>query len=245
MHADPPPPARQLSLASHVRACYIDGQLVLLDLMRNRYIGISGRETGELAGIVSGWPSIPEPTSHDTEPTPEGALARKLLAQGLLSDGPSGPSSDRQLEPATACLDFEGDIAGSEINARRLVRFAHSAASTAAWLRWRSLQAIACAVIARRERLETKLPQRHSLDAIRAAAAAYDRLRPLVLTAQDRCLHDSLALLAFLAPEGLHPRWVVGVRVSPFGAHSWVQSGPTVLNDQHDHVRRFSPILVV
>jgi len=84
-----------------------------------------------------------------------------------------------------------------------------------------------------------------SLDAMKACASAFERLRPLVFTAQEKCLYDSLALMAFLASEGLFPRWIIGVKTGPFGAHAWVQSGHTVLSDQHEYVRRFQPILVV
>jgi len=80
---------------------------------------------------------------------------------------------------------------------------------------------------------------------MRDGTAAYERLRPFVFTARDRCLYDSLALLGFLAKERHFPRWVVGVKTSPFGAHSWLQSGGTVVNDHHEYVRRFRPILVV
>ena len=84
-----------------------------------------------------------------------------------------------------------------------------------------------------------------SPDSIARAIAAYETLRPFVFTARDKCLQDSLALIGFLASEGLFPHWVIGVKTRPFGAHSWVQLGPTVLNDHHDHVRQFVPILVV
>jgi hypothetical protein len=67
----------------------------------------------------------------------------------------------------------------------------------------------------------------------------------LLFTAHDRCLHDSLTLVRFLATKRLFPRWVIGVRTRPFAAHSWVQSGPTVLNDVHEHARDYRPILVV
>jgi hypothetical protein len=70
-------------------------------------------------------------------------------------------------------------------------------------------------------------------------------MRPLVITSHDKCLHDSLTLLRFLAAEKLYPSWVVGVRTRPFAAHSWVQSGDLVLNDTHEYVRGFTPILVV
>ena len=81
--------------------------------------------------------------------------------------------------------------------------------------------------------------------AMHAGVAAYEAMRPLLFTARKECLLDSLALMAFLATEDVFPRWVLGVKTGPFGAHSWVQSGSTVLNDQHEHVRQFVPILVV
>ena len=80
---------------------------------------------------------------------------------------------------------------------------------------------------------------------MRPALLAYETLRPFVFTAREKCLLDSLALVMFLAKDGLLPRWVIGVRTGPFGAHSWVQCGTTVLNDQHEYVRQFRPILVV
>ncbi len=80
---------------------------------------------------------------------------------------------------------------------------------------------------------------------MRAAVAAYLRLRPFALTSHDRCLNDSLTLVHFLASQGLFPQWVIGVRVRPFCAHSWVQSGGVVLNDLPERVRAYEPILVV
>ncbi|WP_431257592.1 lasso peptide biosynthesis B2 protein [Roseateles chitinivorans] len=82
-------------------------------------------------------------------------------------------------------------------------------------------------------------------ESIRLAALTFERLRPLAFSARDRCLHDSLSLVFFLFAEGLSARWVIGVKTNPFGAHSWVQSGRIVLNDQHEYVRAFRPILVV
>ncbi|MCU7375150.1 lasso peptide biosynthesis B2 protein [Paucibacter sp. O1-1] len=84
-----------------------------------------------------------------------------------------------------------------------------------------------------------------SLEAMTPAVAAYERLRPLLFTARAQCLLDSLALIGFLARSGFAAHWVVGVRTGPFAAHSWVQNGNTVLNDQHEYVRQFRPIHVV
>lgn len=171
----------------------------------------------------------------------------RLKAQGLITEGGSEDRPGRTLAEATMSLDFEFAAPGSALGPHRALRFAQQTALTSAWLRFRSLQSIAQDVTARRAR--PGRPARHrapdSPDALLACAAAYDRLRPFALTARDRCLHDSLTLVGFMASEGLFPHWVIGVRTRPFAAHSWVQSGGTVLNDQHDHVRRFSPILVV
>jgi hypothetical protein len=60
----------------------------------------------------------------------------------------------------------------------------------------------------------------------------------------DACLLSSLALLEFLAPHGLYPQLVFGVRMRPFQAHCWVQHEVTVLGDTLDRVTQFTPIMV-
>lgn len=106
------------------------------------------------------------------------------------------------------------------------------------------MHAIARAVAARRARADAS---NHAIShaQLHRTMATYDRLRPLVFTARDQCLFDSLVLINFLAGKGLFPRWIVGVKASPFRAHSWVQWGDLVLNDQHQNVQRFKPILIV
>ena len=42
-----------------------------------------------------------------------------------------------------------------------------------------------------------------------------------------------------------HAQLVIGVRTSPFGAHSWAQHEDEVLNDSVEEVLRFTPILIV
>jgi len=237
---------RRLRFASHVRACRIEDQIILLDLRHNRYLGIGGPQSNALAGHVEGWPrSSEQAQACATTAAGLGALTRRLASQGLLTDMPPERLPDATVAEATSSLDFESVAIDSRIGTRRLGRFLQSAAVAALWMRCRSLQSIATAVAARRERLQAMSLNRDSLDAMTSGTAAYDRLRPFVFTARDKCLHDSLALIGFLASEGAFPRWVIGVKTRPFGAHSWVQSGGTVLNDQHENVRRFRPILVV
>jgi hypothetical protein len=38
---------------------------------------------------------------------------------------------------------------------------------------------------------------------------------------------------------------VIGVKLRPFAAHSWVQSGPWLVNDRIDMIRAYTPIMAV
>ena len=83
------------------------------------------------------------------------------------------------------------------------------------------------------------------IDTVRPLVAAFIYLRPLLYTAHNACLLDSLTLTRFLAAYGVFPDWVFGVKTDPFCAHCWVQQGEYVFNDSPDHVGEFAPILVV
>lgn len=74
---------------------------------------------------------------------------------------------------------------------------------------------------------------------------AAHRRAGIVRTTRGRCLSTSLALARDLARTDSHPDVVIGVALSPFKAHCWLQSGTLVLNDHPDHVRAFTPILVI
>lgn len=243
-----------LKLAAHVRACQVEGpdhaksnaQVILLDLHQNRYLGISGTAAKVMAGKIKGFPGHCESAAICAESTTNAAtdtLIQRLRTLGMLTHNsctlPHDDPFPIQSEEATASL--EHNIEQPKLTVRKIGNFLASAAVAAWWLRWRSLHWIAVAVVARRDQL--KAPPPDSAEAMKNSIAAYEALRPFAFTARDRCLHDSLALVSFLATEGLRAHWVIGVRANPFAAHSWVQSGHTVLNDSHEHVRQFRPIL--
>jgi hypothetical protein len=174
------------------------------------------------------------------------ALVRPLLDQGLLARAPASsspatkPPTPFALKEATRSLNAEDSVPRPRTGWLRLARVLHASTATAIQLRTRSLAAIARATSDRRgARLHP------SLEALQEAVAAYLKLRLFVFTAHDRCLHDSLTLHRFLASEGMSAQWVIGVRTHPFGAHSWLQAGETVVNDLHENVRGYRPILVV
>jgi hypothetical protein len=70
-------------------------------------------------------------------------------------------------------------------------------------------------------------------------------MRVFLFSSREECLHDSLAVLEFLARHELFPTWVFGVRARPFAAHCWVQHADIVLNDTFEHVSSYVPIMVV
>jgi hypothetical protein len=70
-------------------------------------------------------------------------------------------------------------------------------------------------------------------------------LRPFAFTAHDRCLFHALALTRFLSYYKLFPTWTIGVRVNPWGAHSWVQHENLILDATPEKVVEFTPILAV
>jgi Transglutaminase-like superfamily len=233
----------KLRLAPHVRACRCDGQVILLDMKRNKYLGVGGRQLSALEGVVAGWPACNPREARPAEEFDVGSLAAPLIKQGLLTSGSQEAVLGLSTEQAASSLNADDGVRVAT-GFVRTYRFLRSAAVVSLWLRFRSLHAISKAVANIRAGVEPH-DQLGGRDALREAVGAYLKLRPLVFTAQDRCLFDSLALVHFLAGESIPSTWVVGVKTNPFGAHSWAQSGDLVLNDQHEHVRRFQPIVAV
>lgn len=83
--------------------------------------------------------------------------------------------------------------------------------------------------------------QEEELGAIGTLVRAVD----LIMRAHDNCLVRSLSIARLLGARGLSVDLVFGVKLEPFAAHCWVQSGDVLLNDRPDNVHSFTPILVI
>jgi transglutaminase superfamily protein len=57
-----------------------------------------------------------------------------------------------------------------------------------------------------------------------------------------RCLEQSLVLYSLLRREGVSVRFVIGVKVDPFGAHAWVDHCGEPINDVAEHVSWYTPL---
>jgi len=83
------------------------------------------------------------------------------------------------------------------------------------------------------------------LERARRLIEAFDRMRVFLFSSRDECLHDSLAVIEFLARYRIFPSWVFGVRARPFAAHCWVQAADVVFNDTVEHVSTYVPIMAI
>lgn len=240
---DMQPAAPTYRLADHVRACQIDDQVILLDLHHNRYLGIAGAtKLASLARVIDDWPTL-RPDSSAAGERDAAKFVAALVRQGLLARAAeSRPRQPVLCEPLQTLPPDPASLTAS-FEWRYLPSLWFNAALVSHWMRHQTLAEIVRHISTGKRR--TVSGHQAGDDALQAAVAAYVRVRPFAFTAHDRCLHDSLTLTRFLAARQMCPQWVIGVMTNPFGAHSWVQSGHTVLNDLHENVRRYHPILIV
>lgn len=242
------PMMAQYALSPHVHVCRTRDHAVLLDLQGDKYLAFSPQQEAILASRVLGWPatasSTPTPESDASKVEP---LIQQMTQRGLLRDVSQGGrrATPVAIPEATATLVGEYTVSERKFGLARLANFLMSTAFAVMVLRYRGLGSAVGIVQARKARLVARPRKPFSFEAARDAVLAFERLRPLVFAARDGCLLDSFALVEFLARERLFPRWVIGVRTRPFGAHSWVQEDCVVLNDLPENVRKFTPILAL
>lgn len=242
--------ARHIWLAPHMRVCTLDALSILLDLRRGRYLGLGAEQSRHLSEWVQDWPSDEHASSPESPCDLPPAYVTRLLNRGVLTT--EAPSQTNRVRLPAAChsLDTRDLSTELQVSPGRVASFVRAAASATLWLRCRSLQAIAAHLervrgSRTRTRAEGASTSLNGQAAMFVSVATFDMLRPLAFTSRDRCLFDSLALMNLLHLDGLDARWVIGVKDRPFAAHAWVQQDDLVLNDLHEHVRRFTPILIV
>lgn len=238
-------------LSPHVRLCATTDHIVMMDLRRDRYVGVSAAEWWILARHVRNWPASLDPEAvgvfalQTSLPDP-GTVLTKMQAAGLLTvHASAAPVPAPALPRVESVLVREALEFHPPVSSIQLVRFLYAWAFVSVTVRCRSIETIAARIAARKACYMNRHPacEGDTLRKCQPLVAAYLYLRPLFFTARDKCLHDSLALIEFLAAYNLFPVWTIGVSTLPFKAHSWVQQANVVFNDSPEYVRRFTPIL--
>ena len=245
-------PQKNLSLAANVYVCSTRDGSVILDLNRDRYLGV-GREASQLlAGAVRGWPSF----ALTVDACPERALQsatplyESLLEDGLLMlDSPAIAAAEGvsrvDMRAEFVSIGDEIEVSG-RIGFLDVAKFAYAYLTSLYGLRCRRLLTVVDTICLRKRRAENERDL-HTRDILRMAALVdrFRRLRAWVFRAEDHCLLHALTLVRFLALYDCFPEWVIGVATQPWGAHSWVQWHRYLLDTNPEKVCRYTPILVV
>lgn len=240
----------QYWLEPHVHLCSTPEGIVFLDLKKDRYLGLGGNNLPDFRFFVEGWPCTLEETQLSSTYLREARDACERLVQEELFTTSSvhGKPADPVQIAALEDIPLEN---GDEGETHAHVRAAHvgvcllSCARMAVSLRTRSLHSISETVRMRKARAGQRQACLASEPEVRRLVRIFDRIRPYLYTGKDHCLFHALALTNFLAFYGQFPTWVIGVRMDPFAAHSWVQHEGIVFDDYFDEVYSFTPIHAV
>lgn len=221
----------QCHLREGASFCIIDGQIILLDLQIDRYFMLSPRANDAFHDLMRG-------IERDIAP----CALHALLSSGILVPDAGGSP----LIPCTGKAALTSFLdAGSEATSAfpSLVQALRAFASARIRLRTMGFASCMRRIKAMKAAL-SPLSDPRQPNALFDTASAF-RALDLLITPRDRCLARSFALAARSYQLQQAPDLVLAVKLKPFAAHCWVQSGSMVLNDRVDHVRDFTPVLVV
>jgi Transglutaminase-like superfamily len=240
-------------LAAHVHVCVTGDGSVVLDLKRNKYLGLAKAPTEILAATVHDWPVPSWRRVLEDENQIKGGVCSSMLQRGLIVEEGSlerPPCAD--IHSASVRIDMRAPFVSigdelevtASIRAQHVLRFARSYIWAVGAMRPGALEATVAAVRARKG---SGLESGAQWDLLRIInlVAVFRHLRPYVFGPEGRCLLHALTLVKFLSAHDVYPEWVIGVATQPWGAHSWVQWGNYLLDTNPEKVCRFTPILVV
>ena len=233
-------------LAPHVFACATGRHCMFLDLMGDRYLSVPRDQLDELAPQIRNW-QLPEYPPAPRAPFTERAeIAQELLAAGILvrCNEPATPGqSNSQPIPLARASVLNGKTPRTTLKSQSWLTI--FAALFWADFALRSLSLLR--IVKRISKITTSTRgSRTSHSPANAATFTAGFLNARPWYPHDYlCLFDSLALVRYLATQGINARWVFGVREDPFAAHCWVQHGDLILNDHLDRVKTYAPIMIV
>jgi hypothetical protein len=240
-------------LARHIFVCRDEEFIVVLDLKQDRYFALEAAKTAPLGTALPGWPASPPPGGTVSLGTAAAEVATPLLRRGWVLEDPADSGASGPLckeatpvvapSPATE-LSRPTAVSRARLRARTVIAFVVASVLAKFVLRfWRFERVIRRVAERKARRLDRSQPL--DLERMRELVDAFDRMRVFLFSSREECLHDSLAVLEFLARHGVFPSWVFGVRARPFIAHCWVQSDSVVCNDTVEHVSTYVPIMLV
>lgn len=243
-------------LAEHMFPCFIDGGVILLDLRHDQYVGLDDDEARALQTVLG-----LRPVSHHDTATPDrkdgGTLdldrfCRDMVAKGVLTQD---TAHGKQAETVTVpCPPL--DLTGYDVTKKRRVRPGHvftlvkAAIGVSLGMRFTSLEKVIARVRRRKQTHAAKVragqaPATPDRERVRELVEIFRLVRLFLFTSKDFCLYDSLVLVDFLAPYGIYPDLILGVKMGPFQAHAWVQDDTYIYNGCISDIDLMTPIMAV
>lgn len=216
--------------------------MVILDVTSGKYLGLPMANAQALGAWVEGWPvagGAEAPVPADQPPLLNELLAKQLLTFDALAGKAAVPVTTSLRD---AWLGDSRQANSVKIRWHHVWSFLLAVTRAVMSLRLLSLERI---IRRARERKSRRSPTVKVADELTDLMMIYGVLRPWIYGTKDACMLHSIAVLEFLARYDIFPTWVIGVRVAPFRAHSWLQVSDQVLTDSPLHVSRMTPILVV
>jgi hypothetical protein len=233
-------------LAPHVYWCAIEDGVVLLDLKRHKYVGIGRTHSDLLYRILEGGVSTSNSSPAISDVGGElAALSKILVTEGLVTrDAMLGkPLTPPSINTVGSADSLPQLTAGQPFRFINVLRLMVSFITTKHQLRKVPFDRIVRNAQAVRPELASTIAALGAKEM--RLIRLFRRFRSIFYTAHNNCILDSLVLRDFLRRNGISTTWVIGVESRPFAAHSWIQHRGIVLNDSLEHVRRYTPILVV
>ncbi len=224
-----------MHLSPNVFIAAIRERAVILDLARDRYVALNpglAQAVLALTGLSG---------SQDPDVGRFDAAGAALVAKGFLTaDVPElTPASGAwsALRPLHTQWPSGQPPAASRAGLRGFLSVQVSLAEAAWSLRTLTFQAVVERVARRKVRRGgPEISEQALLDAYFAARPWFP-IKPI-------CRLDAVALCLHLRRNGVDASLVFGVRLDPFKAHCWVQRGDRVLNEPHEIVARYAPIML-
>ncbi|WP_157215280.1 lasso peptide biosynthesis B2 protein [Flavisphingomonas formosensis] len=220
-----------LALRTGISFCCVDGRLLFLDVIADRYFCLSARAEECFLGLVGTGGRVADRKD----------ALDALISRGMLVEAPTPVP----LRPCTLPPLPEESVLDQPLP-RGSLRQAVGALGrlTAVQLRLKiaGLARTLTSISVMKARLE---PVRGNPDMLLCRTMAGFGRATGVATILDNCLGQSIAIAHDMLARGLGPDVVLGVRLGPFNAHCWVQYENRLVNDRFDMVRTFTPILVI
>jgi hypothetical protein len=230
----------QLSVRPGVYFAAVQGEGVILDLIEDRYYGLSAESARLWHQLVEG---------RAAEPIDADLAARQMdvWRQCKLVTASAAASASAEIAAHLPVLKPIGEPAQVGLDQERIASTGFSVLAL-----WQLTRANNCSQRAMTQRgLSWTLQRIQRIPAPSSPSAKVDHVlhqmmrvyrssRRLASQGKDDCLPRSLALVMALRRLGVDAEICFGVQKFPFLAHAWVEAGGRAINETPDAVQRYT-----